>query len=845
MNGARLCWEVEQPQRETGPGSESGVGEERDPPAYGAEGEEGMEEKEAVSDLTGRVEQVLLCNERELDEVGDHMPSRIVNGQDPAALAVPGMSQQGGEEEKRKEDQPQENEKMSGNVEGRGFGLQGEYGEEGEEEEEEEPIRWRRGQVLGTGAFGKVYLGLNLLSGEMMAVKQVPLVPECMGQVKALVKEIQILRDLDHPHIVNYLGCDCQNRNLNIFLEYVPGGTVSNLIANFGSLTERISAVYCRQILLGLEYLHMNDIVHLDIKGANILVDSSGCVKIADFGASRMEASLHGSASSMSLRGTPYWMAPEVIRQKEYGTPADMWSVGCTLIEMLTGKPPFYQYKDHVSAIFHIASQNGNPEIPSDVSQPCVELLELFFKRDPAQRISASDAVEHAFITTNCGGRGSFSNSSANSTLRMDFLVNSNPMARGSYLGSGSTFSSNSMSSESIYNSTESFGNQSGMWFSGSCNSMGQEQGYRVQRQESSSSCGSSGSITGFYKANPLYSQSAEIQHGVVVRPQQRSYSRASSLTDSAVGLGGSAGSLKSSPKAMASPAQSEQGGVDGQNTSSAYVLSPAHYVNNTSQCPLTPKSWEQGSCEGGCATRMAQSSGCSCMLNRTAPNLPLLKSSSIEMESSGSRLLSSTIHSGTYNSGALCHDPKHGGKRHSVHSLDRRDLPQHQSGHNPPGIVIGSTGRPHYPPTVPSPLSPRRNSMAFSEDIHPNNATQYSTISSNSLESNGVCECGGASVRKKGTQHLNPGGVVPCRACRTSERLKEYFDDQIAKSKDDRDILLYRNILRKSSSTSSASSLNAIAALAAKYSEADILGPSPNTTTATEQEEVREDIAL
>jgi serine/threonine protein kinase len=136
---------------------------------------------------------------------------------------------------------------------------------------------------------------------------------------------------------------DQENRDLLIFLEYVAGGSISTLLRKFGAFSETLVRKYTFDILLGLHYLHSHGIVHHDVKGGNILVDIRGQCKLTDFGASSRIADLM-SEEHVQIRGTPYWMAPEVVRQENQGRKVDIWSVGCTVIEMVTGKPPYHEF---------------------------------------------------------------------------------------------------------------------------------------------------------------------------------------------------------------------------------------------------------------------------------------------------------------------------------------------------------------------------------------------------------------------------------------------------------------------------------------------------------------------
>jgi serine/threonine protein kinase len=153
-----------------------------------------------------------------------------------------------------------------------------------------------------------------------------------------------LLSQLEHKNIVRYVGHSFRDSNINIFLELMAGGSISSLLKKYGSFNERLIQIYTNQILQGLEYLHINNIVHRDIKGGNVLVDKNGTCKLADFGNSkRLYSELE---DDNQIKGTAHWMAPEVIKQNKYGRYSDIWSLGCTIIEMATGSPPWSQYKN-------------------------------------------------------------------------------------------------------------------------------------------------------------------------------------------------------------------------------------------------------------------------------------------------------------------------------------------------------------------------------------------------------------------------------------------------------------------------------------------------------------------
>ncbi|NXK16044.1 M3K3 kinase, partial [Arenaria interpres] len=263
------------------------------------------------------------------------------------------------------------------------------------------PVNWRLGKLLGRGAFGEVYLCYDADTGRELSVKQVPFDPdsqETSKEVNALECEIQLLKTLRHDRIVQYYGClrDIEEKKLSIFVEYMPGGSIKDQLKAYGALTENVTRKYTRQILQGVFYLHSNMIVHRDIKGANILRDSAGNVKLGDFGASKRIQTICMSGTGIkSVTGTPYWMSPEVISGEGYGRKADVWSVACTVVEMLTEKPPWAEF-EAMAAIFKIATQPTNPQLPDGVSNSCRNFLKQIFVEEK-RRPTAEDLLRHPF----------------------------------------------------------------------------------------------------------------------------------------------------------------------------------------------------------------------------------------------------------------------------------------------------------------------------------------------------------------------------------------------------------------------------------------------------------------
>ncbi|CAO1624303.1 unnamed protein product [Jaminaea pallidilutea] len=268
-------------------------------------------------------------------------------------------------------------------------------------------FKWIKGALIGAGSFGSVYLGMVAKSGLLMAVKQVEL-PSGNTQndqkkkrmLDALEGEIELLKTLQHDNIVQYLDSYADGTHLNIFLEYVPGGSVVALLRNYGAFEEPLVRNFVGQILKGLQFLHERDIVHRDIKGANILVDNKSCIKISDFGISKkVESDLltNARAHRPSLQGSVFWMAPEVVKQTSYTRKADIWSLGCLVVEMMSGTHPWPNL-NQMQALFKIGS-SSKPSLPEEISTNAVDFLNKTFEIDHNHRPSADELLQHPFIT--------------------------------------------------------------------------------------------------------------------------------------------------------------------------------------------------------------------------------------------------------------------------------------------------------------------------------------------------------------------------------------------------------------------------------------------------------------
>ncbi|ODV62044.1 kinase-like protein [Ascoidea rubescens DSM 1968] len=267
-------------------------------------------------------------------------------------------------------------------------------------------------ECLGKGAFAIVYKAINKNTSRLIAIKQILIDSNNLSLINnnnnnnnngnkntILMSEINLLKSLNHKNIIKYYGYSINNNNLNLYLEYCSRGSLRSLYKFYfkkknKNLSENLTKNYIKQVLNGLIYLHKNNIVHRDIKAANILLSSDNTVKLADFGVS-INLNTY-SFKNINPVGTPNWMAPEIITLEKITTSCDIWSLGATIIEILTQHPPYYEL--NAMAALHAIVTDEFPPLPKKISLNCKKFLLKCFEKNPNLRISAKELLNHQWL---------------------------------------------------------------------------------------------------------------------------------------------------------------------------------------------------------------------------------------------------------------------------------------------------------------------------------------------------------------------------------------------------------------------------------------------------------------
>ena len=273
---------------------------------------------------------------------------------------------------------------------------------------------YKYGRLIGQGAFGKVNLGLNVLTGRVVAIKSFNkknLNSPNNENMKKIIYETNLMRKLNHPNITKILEMFEDEKYILIIMEYINGGNLFSFVKKRRKLTEKISKFLFKQIILGIKNIHSKNIVHRDIKLENILIDLNNTIKICDFGIGRILSSpdelLHDQC------GTPMYMAPEILlctKEKGYkGFPVDIWSAGIALYIMLSGALPFSVKNENDSFLegnnnkkkniaLKKAIINNNPKKLEKISNNARDLLHGLLNKDPSKRLTCDEILNHPWL---------------------------------------------------------------------------------------------------------------------------------------------------------------------------------------------------------------------------------------------------------------------------------------------------------------------------------------------------------------------------------------------------------------------------------------------------------------
>ncbi|KAI9221256.1 kinase-like domain-containing protein [Blastocladiella britannica] len=267
---------------------------------------------------------------------------------------------------------------------------------------QDDPSIYIKQKKIGQGASGSVYSARHAVTAQQVAIKQMDLATQ--PRPESIINEIIVMRESQHPNVVNFIAAYLVNKELWVIMELMEGGPLNEIIDNNPGMSEPQIASITFETLKGLHHLHSKNIIHRDIKSDNVLMDPRGRVVITDFG---FCAKMNDDRSKRAtMVGTPYWMAPEVVKQKEYSFKIDVWSLGIMAIEMVEGEPPYLD-EEPLRALYLIAT-NGTPALkkPDRLSLVFKDFLAVCLNVEVAQRASSAELLDHPFMQVSCPTSG-------------------------------------------------------------------------------------------------------------------------------------------------------------------------------------------------------------------------------------------------------------------------------------------------------------------------------------------------------------------------------------------------------------------------------------------------------